>query len=301
MFRLATKSVVTSCTRRSGVGAATAAAAVAAALIASKSGSGECEAPPRDPAIAAATDKGGEPWAPFNNSAGSTCNGRLRTLYPPLEPYNSGCLRVSKKHSIYWEESGCREGKPVIFLHGGPGAGCCGASSSARRFHDPKKYRIITFDQRGSGNSLPSGCLEDNSTWSLVADIEHLRRMLKIDKWQVFGGSWGSFLALAYAEKHPDRCTELVLRGIFMLRPEELRWFYQEGANHIYPDAWEHYVAAIPLDEQNDFMTAFRKRLTGADEEERLKAARAWSTWELVRLQACELWRVVAAARTHVF
>eukprot|EP00611_Tribonema_gayanum_P002287 TRINITY_DN1166_c0_g1_i5.p1 TRINITY_DN1166_c0_g1~~TRINITY_DN1166_c0_g1_i5.p1 ORF type:complete len:354 (+),score=92.71 TRINITY_DN1166_c0_g1_i5:76-1137(+) len=204
--------------------------------------------------------------------------GPLKELYPPLEPYNSGCLRVSKVHSIYWEESGNPQGKPVVFLHGGPGSGC---SAGSRQFFDPAKYRIVCIDQRGAGRSTPRGCLEDNTTWHLVADIERVRELLGIDKWQVFGGSWGSTLALSYAESHPERVQELVLRGVFMLRPQELKWFYQEGANFIFPDAWEAYKEAIPPEERSDYLLAYRKRLTSPNDAVRLAAAKAWSKWEM--------------------
>ncbi|KAG5184419.1 prolyl aminopeptidase [Tribonema minus] len=204
--------------------------------------------------------------------------GPLKELYPPLEPYNSGCLRVPKVHSIYWEESGNPQGKPVVFLHGGPGSGC---SAGSRQFFDPAKYRIVCIDQRGAGRSTPRGCLEDNTTWHLVADIERVRELLGIDKWQVFGGSWGSTLALSYAESHPERVQELVLRGVFMLRPQELKWFYQEGANFIFPDAWEAYKEAIPPEERSDYLLAYRKRLTSPNDAVRLAAAKAWSKWEM--------------------
>lgn len=200
-----------------------------------------------------------------------------RQLYPAIEPYNTGSLKVSDLHTLYYEQSGNPEGKPVVFLHGGPGGG---TSPYCRRFFDPQAYRIILFDQRGCGRSTPYAELTDNTTWHSVADIERLREHLGIDKWQVFGGSWGSTLSLAYAETHPDRVTELVLRGIFMLRRRELEWFYQEGADMIFPDAWESYVAAIPEAERGDMMSAFYRRLTGEDKAERAAAARAWSMWE---------------------
>ncbi len=167
----------------------------------------------------------------------------LRPLYRPIEPYNSGHLRVSPVHQIYYEECGNPRGKPALFIHGGPGAG---AGKDSRRFFDPKRYRIVLFDQRGCGRSRPHASLEDNTTWHLVEDIEKLREHLGIERWLVFGGSWGSTLALAYAQSHPKRVTELVLRGIFMLRKAELRWFYQEGASALFPDRWEHYVQLIP-------------------------------------------------------
>lgn len=201
----------------------------------------------------------------------------LTWLYPPIEPYRTGFLKVSDLHEIYFEECGNPEGKPVVFLHGGPGGG---ASPKPRRFFHPDKYRIVLFDQRGSGRSLPNACLEENTTWDLVADIEKLRILLGIERWQVFGGSWGSTLALAYAERHPDRVTELVLRGIFMLRAKELAWFYQEGASFIYPDAWESYLAHIPAHERHDMISAYHARLTSDDEAVRLAAAKLWSGWE---------------------
>src|SRR5690606_26553766 len=202
---------------------------------------------------------------------------RMRTLYPEIEPYETGTLEVDGRHKLYYEQCGNPDGKPVVLLHGGPGGGC---SSKMRRFHDPAKYRIILFDQRGSGRSTPHADLVDNTTWHLVEDIEKLRVKLDVDQWQVFGGSWGSTLALAYAEKHPKRVTELVLRGIFMLRRWELEWFYQEGANRLFPEAWEHYLKAIPVVERHDLISAFHRRLTSDDETTRLDAARAWSVWE---------------------
>ena len=201
----------------------------------------------------------------------------MRTLYPDLEPYDTGMLAVDARHALYYEQCGNPQGKPVVLLHGGPGAGC---SAKMRRFHDPAKYRIVLFDQRGSGRSTPHADLVDNTTWDLVADIERLRAMLGIERWQVFGGSWGSTLALAYAQTHPERVTELVLRGIFMLRRWELEWFYQEGASRLFPDAWEPYLQAIPEAERGDLIAAYHRRLTSPDEATRLAAARAWSVWE---------------------
>jgi proline iminopeptidase len=200
-------------------------------------------------------------------------------FYPPIKPYDSGFLRVSPVHEIYYEESGNPKGKPVVFLHGGPGGGTDG---KMRQFFNPRRYRIVLFDQRGSGKSRPSASLEDNTTWHLVADIEALREHLKIDKWQVFGGSWGSTLALAYAQKHPQRCTELVLRGIFLLRKSELDWFYQnpQGAASLFPDLWEQYLAPLSQAERADCMNSFYKRLTSGDRDTLLTAARAWSIWE---------------------
>jgi proline iminopeptidase len=201
----------------------------------------------------------------------------LRSLYPEIEPFNSGTLAVSTLHTLYFEESGNPKGKPVVFLHGGPGGG---ASAKCRRFFDPAIYRIVLFDQRGCGKSTPHAELTDNTTWDLVADIERLREHLKIRRWQVFGGSWGSTLALAYAQTHPDKVTELVLRGIFLLRRQELEWFYQNGCNSLYPDAWETYRDAIPEVERADMMGAYYRRLTSPDAKIRVAAARAWSVWE---------------------
>ena len=201
----------------------------------------------------------------------------MRTFYPESEPFDSGTLQVDDRHTLYYEQCGNPHGKPVVLLHGGPGAGC---SAKMRRFHDPAKYRIVLFDQRGSGRSRPHADLVGNTTWDLVADIETLRTTLGIERWQVFGGSWGSTLALAYAETHPQRVTELVLRGIFMLRRWELEWFYQEGASRLFPDPWEHYLAAIPPVERHDLISAYHRRLTSDDESTRLAAARAWSVWE---------------------
>ena len=201
----------------------------------------------------------------------------MRSFYPEIEPHASGRLQVDARHSLYWEECGNPAGKPVVLLHGGPGAGC---SPRMRRFHDPAKYRIVLFDQRGAGRSTPFADLQDNTTWHLVADIERLREHLGIECWQVFGGSWGSTLALAYAQAHPRRVTELVLRGIFMLRRWELEWFYQEGASRLFPDAWRHYIEAIPPVERHDLISAYHRRLTSEDEAVRLAAARAWSIWE---------------------
>lgn len=200
-----------------------------------------------------------------------------RTLYPPIEAYRTGRLRVSDVHEIYFEESGNPLGKPVVFVHGGPGGG---TDAKQRRFFDPDHYRIVLFDQRGSGQSTPHASLHDNTTWHLVSDMELLREYLGIDKWQVFGGSWGSTLALAYAEKHPERVTELVLRGIFLLQKWEIDWFYQGGTSFLYPDAWEEYIAPIPAEERGDFVKAYYKRLTSDDEKVRQEAARAWSVWE---------------------
>ncbi|AKU98105.1 Proline iminopeptidase [Labilithrix luteola] len=200
-----------------------------------------------------------------------------RTLYSEIEPYRTGRLKVSSVHELYFEESGNPNGKPVIFLHGGPGGG---TEPKHRRYFDPSVYRIVLFDQRGCGKSTPFASLEDNTTWHLVSDIETLRVHLGIEQWMVFGGSWGSTLALAYAETHPSRVTEMVLRGIFLLRPEEIRWFYQEGASWIYPDAWEPYVDHIPEAERGDLLHAYYKRLTSKNAVEQAAAAKVWSVWE---------------------
>lgn len=200
-----------------------------------------------------------------------------RPLYPEIEPYRTGRLRVSDLHDIYFEESGNPQGKPVVFVHGGPGGG---TEPKQRRYFDPAAYRIVLFDQRGCGKSTPHACLEENTTWHLIADMETLRRELGIERWQLFGGSWGSTLALAYAEKHPDRVTELVLRGIFLLRKQEIDWFYQRGAGAMFPDAWEEYLAPIPEAERGNLLMAYHRRLLHPDPEVQRTAAKAWSVWE---------------------
>lgn len=201
----------------------------------------------------------------------------LRTLYPAVEPYDHGMLQVDDRHRLYYEQCGNPEGLPVVILHGGPGGGC---NASMRRFHDSARYRIVLFDQRGSGRSIPHADLQDNTTWHLVADIELLRRHLGISRWQVFGGSWGSTLALAYAQTHPESVTALVLRGIFLVRQWELQWFYQQGASRLFPDAWQHYLAVIPEEERGNLIAAYHRRLTGTDEKQQHMAAKAWSVWE---------------------
>jgi proline iminopeptidase len=201
----------------------------------------------------------------------------MRTLYPALEPRRSFRLKVDPPHELHVEECGNPDGIPIVFLHGGPGAGC---EPFHRRFFDPARYRIVLFDQRGSGRSTPHAGLEGNTTWALVEDMERIRTMLGIERWAVFGGSWGSTLALAYAEKHPERVLGLVLRGIFLCRADEIRWFYQDGVNRIYPDHWQDYLAPIPPAERGDLLTAYRKQLTSDDAAIRERAAIAWSVWE---------------------
>jgi len=200
-----------------------------------------------------------------------------RGLYPPIEPNRTGFLEVGDGHTLYYEDCGNPKGKPAVFLHGGPGGGC---TAGMRRFWNPEVYRIVLFDQRGSGKSTPHAHLVNNTTWDLVNDMEILRAALQVDKWQVFGGSWGSTLALAYCEKHPERVTEIVLRGIFMLRKKEIDWFYQHGASEIYPDRWQDYLAPIPKNERGDMLQAYYQRLTSDDHAIRIEAAKAWSTWE---------------------
>lgn len=201
----------------------------------------------------------------------------LRTFYPEIEPYAAGHLDVGDGHFVYWERVGTPGAKPAVFLHGGPGGGL---SPTHRRAFDPNRYDVLLFDQRGCGKSTPFAEIEANTTWHLVADIERLREMVGIDQWQVFGGSWGSTLALAYAQTHPDRVTELVLRGIFTLRRDELLWYYQHGASLLFPDKWERFLAPIPRLERDDLMSAYHRRLTSADHETRLRAAKAWAQWE---------------------
>jgi len=201
-----------------------------------------------------------------------------RDLYPPIEPYQHSTLQVSTIHSLYFEQCGNPNGNPVVVLHGGPGGGC---DAWYRQLFDPNVYRIVLFDQRGAGKSTPSASLEENTTWDLVEDIEKLRKHLAIDRWVIFGGSWGSTLALAYAETHPNMVKALILRGIFTLRRKELIWFYQEGANFMFPDAWENYRDTIPEVERGDFMSSYHRRLTGPNKEEQIKAARAWTRWEM--------------------
>jgi len=201
----------------------------------------------------------------------------VKSLYDSIEPYDTGLLKVSPIHTLYYEQCGNPHGHPVVFLHGGPGGGI---TPDYRRFFDPEYYRIVLFDQRGAGRSTPHACLEENTTWDLVSDIERLRERFGIERWMVFGGSWGSTLALTYAQTHPTRVRELVLRGIFLCRPKEIQWFYQEGTSAIYPDVWEEYLRPIPEAERHDMLSAYYRRLTSDDAAVRLEAARAWSIWE---------------------
>ncbi len=201
----------------------------------------------------------------------------MTALYPPIEPYATRMLPVGSGHTLYVEECGNPEGQPVVFLHGGPGGGC---SPEDRQFFDPEHYRIILFDQRGAGRSQPHASLVDNTTWYLVEDIETIRKAMGVESWLVFGGSWGSTLALAYAQKHTERVSGLILRGIFTLRRRELAWFYQEGASRLFPDLWEKYLAPIPVNERHDLISAYYRRLTSDDAEQQVPAARAWAVWE---------------------
>jgi proline iminopeptidase len=199
------------------------------------------------------------------------------TLYPPREINREGVLDTGDGHAIYFAECGNPNGVPALVVHGGPGGG---TNPTMRRFHDPQHYRIVLFDQRGCGRSTPNASLENNTTWHLVGDMERLRQHLGIERWQLFGGSWGSTLALAYAETHPERASELVLRGIFTLRRAELEWFYQEGCSWIFPEAFEDYLRPIPVPERGDLISAYHRRLTHPDPDVQLEAARAWSAWE---------------------
>jgi len=202
----------------------------------------------------------------------------MRELFPDIEPFKTEQLKASPLHELYIEQSGNPDGQPIVFLHGGPGGGC---DPKHRCFFDPAHYRIVLFDQRGCGKSKPTAELEENSTWDLVHDIELIRKHLGFRSWIVFGGSWGSTLALAYATKYPSRVRGLILRGIFLCRKEEINWLYQQGASSIFPDFWQEYLAPIPEDERDDLLGAYHKRLiTGSDEPARLKAAQAWSKWE---------------------
>ena len=198
-------------------------------------------------------------------------------LYPEIKPFVTHRLAVDELHTLYVEECGNPKGLPVVFLHGGPGAGC---EPAHRQFFDPAVYHIILFDQRGCGQSIPHAELRNNTTWRLVADIETLRQHVGVKRWVVFGGSWGSTLGLAYAETYPERVLGLILRGIFLCRAQDIHWFYQEGASRLFPDAWEHFLEPIPAAERGDLLRAYYQRLTGADEVERLRVAKSWSVWE---------------------
>jgi len=201
----------------------------------------------------------------------------MRTLFPEIKPYARHELAVEAPHVLYVDESGSPDGLPVLFVHGGPGGGC---DSLSRCFFDPSVYRIITFDQRGCGRSTPHASLENNTTAHLIADMERIREHLGVEQWVLFGGSWGSTLSLAYAQAHPDRVHALILRGIFLCRPHELAWFYQEGASRLFPDYWQDFIAPIPPEERGNLMQAYYRRLTGADQIAQMHAAKAWSCWE---------------------
>lgn len=198
-------------------------------------------------------------------------------FYPETAPYKHEMLQVSELHKIYVEQCGNPDGKPVIMIHGGPGGGI---TDAMRRLHDPEHYRIILFDQRGCGQSTPHAELQENDTWALVADMEKIRKHLAIDKWQVFGGSWGSTLGLAYAQTHPEHVSELILRGIFLGRKFDIDWTYNNGASIIFPDCYEPFQNFIPADEQHDMISAYYKRLTTSDPKIQLEAARLWAQWE---------------------
>ncbi len=201
----------------------------------------------------------------------------MKVLLPAIKNYAQHTLDVGKGHSLYVEESGSPEGIPVLFVHGGPGAGC---TTDDRRYFDPERYRIIIFDQRGCGRSTPYGSLEHNTTKELIKDMEVIRKHLGVKKWMLFGGSWGATLSLLYAQKHPEHVSGMVLRGIFLARDSDLAWFYQDGANHVFPDFWQEFITPIPEEERDDFIQAFYSRLNGDDELARMNAAKHWSTWE---------------------
>jgi len=201
----------------------------------------------------------------------------VNTLYPPIKPYVTHHINVDEVHSLYIEEAGNPLGLPVVFLHGGPGAGC---APFHRQFFDPEVYRIVLFDQRGCGKSTPHACLEGNTSWDLVSDIERIREHLQIERWAVFGGSWGSTLGLLYAQAHPQRVSGLILRGIFLARESDVRWFYQQGTSRLFPDYWEKFIEPIAEDERDDMIAAYYRQLTGEDEMQKMRAARAWSSWE---------------------
>ena len=201
----------------------------------------------------------------------------MRTLYPEIHPYKEHLINVDSKHTLYVEESGNAEGIPVLFVHGGPGGGTSGAQ---RRFFNPEKYRIILFDQRGCGKSTPHASLEQNTTQDLINDIEKIRELLSIDEWLLFGGSWGSTLSLLYAQDYPEKVSGMILRGIFLAREQDLHWFYQQGASAIFPDYWQDFTHLIPIEERDNLLSAYYKRLTSKNEIERMAAAKAWAVWE---------------------
>jgi proline iminopeptidase len=198
-------------------------------------------------------------------------------LYAPIEPYHTGRLKVSDGHDLYFEECGNRDGKPVVVVHGGPGGG---SNPTMRRYHDPARYRIILFDQRGCGRSTPHASLVENTTWHLIDDMERLRTHLGVDRWQVMGGSWGATLAVAYAETHTARVTEIILRGVFLLREAEIKWFYEEGASWLFPEAFDAFLSTLPPVERHDPIAAYHRRLTHSDPRVQIEAARAWCLWE---------------------
>ncbi|QTL41390.1 prolyl aminopeptidase [Xenorhabdus budapestensis] len=200
-----------------------------------------------------------------------------RKLYPAYDAYKTGYLDTGDGHQIYWELCGNPEGKPAIFIHGGPGGGI---ANYHRQLFDPEHYHVMLFDQRGCGRSKPHASLENNTTWHLIDDIERLRKLMRVDKWLVFGGSWGSTLSLAYAQKHPSSVSELVLRGIFLLRPQELQWYYQGGAARFFPEKWGRTLSLLSEEERTDMIKAYNKRLTSNDPAVQLEAARLWSIWE---------------------
>jgi proline iminopeptidase len=201
----------------------------------------------------------------------------LRTLYPAIEPYETGMLETGDGHQVYYERVGKRGGTPAVFLHGGPGGGC---SEKHRQLFSPDRYDVLLFDQRGCGRSKPYASLDNNTTWHLVDDIERLRKKFGVEKWLVYGGSWGSTLALAYAEKYPERTSALIVRGVYTVTEAELKWYYQHGVSEMFPEKWERFLAPIPVDERHDLITAYRKRLVGSDKAKQLEAAKAWSIWE---------------------
>ena len=201
----------------------------------------------------------------------------MLTLYPEIQPYARHRLAVDEPHELYLEESGNPDGIPVLVVHGGPGGGC---EDYHRRFFDAERFRIILMDQRGAGRSTPLAELQGNSTDKLVEDMEAIRQFLGIDRWLLFGGSWGSTLSLVYAQTHPERVSGLVLRGIFLCRPRDISWFYQEGASRVFPDYWQDFLALIPASERSDMVSAYYRRLTSSNELEQIQAAKAWSVWE---------------------